>query len=101
MNEDNLLSIADYDREIMELQRERKRLQGLLSDPDQREARRVRREQIAGRWVVTLPLSTNQVSSIREVSGDSESWLWERDVLIADGWVQDEGESWSLSEARR
>ena len=94
---DELRSIEEFDAEIEQLQAERKRLQFLLQDPEQREARRTRREQLAGRWVVQLPLSRDHVAEIGEVSGVGESWLWDPDVLKADGWDQDEEGSWLLS----
>ena len=93
---EEIRSVADYDAEIAELTAERDRLQGLLADPEQCEARRTRREQLAGRWRVGSPLSAEHVSAIREVSDDGESWLWDPDVLNADGWEQGDDGSWVL-----
>ena len=93
---EELRSVEDYDREIEALQAERDRLKSLCADPEQIEARRLRREQLAGRWVVTRPLPREHVAAIRQVAGAGEAWLWDDDMLTTDGWVQDDQRNWSL-----
>lgn len=86
---DELRTVEDFDREIESLQAERDRRVNLLEDEDQREARRVRREQLIGRWFasVGIGLEADQVQAVCTISG-GDAWIWDSDVLKADGWAK-------------
>ena len=100
MSEDTLPSGEDYDAEIARLEAElegAKRLLALLEDPEQRVARRARRQQLMGRWAEGLQLDEDELDALREVS-DDEAWLFDPQVLAADGWKEDADEGWWFEE---
>ena len=92
-DQQELRTLDDYDRELETLQAERDRLAQLLEDPEQRDARRMRRQQLMGRWAESLRITPTHLKAIRKVSG-SEAWLFDADVMRADGWVDVEPEVW-------
>ena len=86
-----LSTVADYDAEIARLTKARE----LLADPMERENRRIRREQLAGRWAVTLPLQEEHLQGIRMLAG-AEAWLFDPDHLQSDGWKKNDQGQWTL-----
>ena len=94
MSADLLSTVAEIDKEIKRLTQARDERQRLLKDPDERSERSVRRQQLAGRWAVTLPLGPGHLTAICQVSGH-EAWLWDSETLRADGWSED-GDVWRL-----
>ena len=88
-------SVAEIDAEIERLTRERAEYRRTLEDPEQRKARETRREQLAGRWVVGLPLDDSHLQGIR-VAAASESWLFALDLMREDGWKCDDEGRWTL-----
>ena len=72
----------------------------LLGDSDQSEARCLRRRYVFGQWLETLELSANHLVAIRKVADDEDVWLFDKDVMEADGWVVADSGSWSLPQAR-
>ena len=89
--------LAQYDAEIDRLTKEREEYLRQVQDPAERENRRKRREQLAGRWLVRrCRLTGAHVQAIGEVAGD-EAWLFEAELMAADGWHQDEQGSWCFS----
>ena len=96
-DEDRTLgSVAEIDAEIERLQREREEYKRTLEDPDQREARRVRREQIMGRWAAGLRLGDSHLDGIRRVAAD-EAWLFAPNLMQEDDWKRDADKGqWTL-----
>ena len=90
-----LNTVEEIDAEIARLTEARKEQRRLTHDPEEREKRRIRREQLAGRWVVTLALEENHLQAIRELAG-AESWLFDLDLLQSDGWTKDDNGQWAL-----
>ena len=89
---EELRTLTDYDAEISALKAERQGLAKLLSDAGERRARRVRRQQLLGRWAERLPLGGKVLEELRTIS-ETEGWLWDGEMLAADGWVH-EGDRW-------
>ena len=94
MSADQLSTVAEIDSEIERLTQARDERERLLEDPGERSERSLRREQLAGRWAVTLLLKPGNFAAIRRVSGD-EAWLWDAETLRADGWSE-HGDVWRL-----
>ena len=91
-----LSTLEDIDAEIARLTEARDEQQRLLDDPQERQNRQLRREQLAGRWVVTLQLHDNHLQEIRKAAGE-EAWLFEPGLLQSDGWVRsDDGKTWKF-----
>lgn len=88
-------TVAELDAEIGRLTNALNEQKGLIADPQQRENRRKRREQLAGRWVVTCALEENQLQAIRVKAG-AEAWLFESSLLQSDGWVKNNEGRWTL-----
>ena len=86
-----LITTADFDAEIDRLKNARE----LLADPSERENRRIRREQLVGRWTVTFPLEESHLQEIGELAGE-EAWLFESSLLKSDGWVKHHEGHWTL-----
>ena len=89
-----LSTVADIDAEIARLTEARDEQIRLRADPGERENRRIRREQLAGQWIVRFALQENHLQEIRELAG-TEAWLFDPDHLQSDGWKNDNG-LWSL-----
>lgn len=94
MSADQLSTVAEIDSEIERLTQERDERERLLEDSGERNERSLRRQQLAGRWAVTLSLDPGYLTAIRDVSGH-EAWLWDAETLRADGWSED-GDVWRL-----
>ena len=94
-------TLATLDAEIARLVNARDEHLRLVQDPEQREARGKRREQLVGRWVVRrCRLSATQLRAIGTLAGE-EAWLFEAELMEADGWLQDSGGNWGLKKAER
>lgn len=93
------MSLEELDKEIQRLQEEKQRVQALLESSEQRTARRLRRRYVFGQWLETMALNADQLAAIREVAGDKDGWLFDKDVIEADGWVLADSGIWSLSHA--
>lgn len=90
-----IITVAELDAEIDRLTNALNEQKGLIADPQQRENRRKRREQLAGRWVVTCALEENHLKQIRVLAG-AEAWLFESSLLQSDGWVKNNEGRWTL-----
>ena len=90
-----LSTAADIDAEIARLTEARDEQTRLLADPEERKKRRIRREQLAGRWVVTVALQEEHLQAIRKLAG-KEVWLFEPDHLQSDGWTKNDQGQWTL-----
>ena len=90
-----LSTVADIDAEIDRLTKARDEQNRLLADPMERKKRRIRREQLAGRWVVTLALQEEHLQEIRKLAG-AEAWLFDPDHLQSDGWTKNDQGQWTL-----
>lgn len=92
---DELKTVEDIDAEIERLQGVRDRRRFLQRDPEQRQRREARRDQILVRWVRGLKLTAANLDAVRKAAGEAHEWMFEADWLEADGWVaRDEG-GWS------
>ena len=80
-----LRTVEDYDRAIAELCAAREWHCALIEDPEQRAARRHRREAIAGRWLLSHPLEPRVLKALMAAAGPDEEWLWDGPLLVADG----------------
>ena len=89
-----LSTVADIDDEIARLTKAREEQIRLQTKPEEQKKRRIRREQLVGRWGVTLALQEEHLQEIRNLAG-TEAWLFEPDHLQSDGWKNDNG-LWSL-----
>ena len=86
------MNSAELDAEIARLQDIKRRLE----NPELRENRRVRREQLLGRWAATLVLGESHLQGVRQLARD-EAWLFEPDLMQEDGWKLDaDKEQWTL-----
>ena len=90
-----LNTVDDIDAEIARLTKEKKEQLRLTHDPEERGKRRIRREQLAGQWVVTIPLQETLLQAIRKRAG-AESWLFEPGLLQSDGWTKNHEGQWTL-----
>ena len=90
-----LNTVEEIDAEIARLTEAREEQRRLTDDPEERKKRRVRREQLAGRWAVTLALHENHLQEIGKLAR-AESWLFEPDLLQSDGWTKDDKGQWTL-----
>ena len=88
MSADQLSTVAEIDSAIKRLTEARDERKRLLKDSGERNKRSLRRQQLAGRWAVTLLLDSSHLAEIGRVSGD-EAWLWDAETLRADGWSED------------
>ena len=95
MSADQLNTVAEIDSEIKRLTQVRDERERLLDDPGERSERSLRREQLAGRWAVTLILQPGHLAGISRLSGD-EAWLWDAETLRADGWSKGDDGGWHL-----
>ena len=86
-----LSTVEDIDAEIARLTKARE----LLADPGEREKRRILREQLAGRWVVTCWLGENQLETIKNLAG-TDAWLFDPVYLQLDGWMKNDQGQWTL-----
>ena len=86
-----LITVEDHDAAIDRLTKRR----NLLADPREQENRRIRREQLAGQWAVTLALRENHLQAIRELAGE-DAWLFDSLELQSDGWVKNHEGHWTL-----
>ena len=92
--------------EALELVRERmeagdlpRNIKRRLEHPEQREKRRIRRQQLLGRAAETWRLLENLIQGAQSLAGDEAS-LFEPDQMQADGWTLQEGQ-WTLPEESR
>ena len=90
-----LNTVEEINAEIARLTEARDELSRLTNDPEERRNRRIRREQLMGRWVVTLALEESHLQAIGKLAG-AESWLFERGLLQSDGWKKDDNGNWTL-----
>ena len=90
-----LNTVEEIDAEIARLTDARDEQLRLTHDPEEREKRRIRREQLVGRWVVTAPFQEKHLQAIGNLAG-AESWLFEPDLLQSDGWTKDDNGKWRL-----
>ena len=90
-----LSTVADIDAEIARLTKARDEQTRLLDDPRERENRRIRREQLAGRWVVTCWLGEDHLQMIKNLAG-TNAWLFDPDHLQSDGWTMNNKGQWML-----
>ncbi len=90
-----LNTVEEIDAEIARLTEARDEQRRLTHDSEEREKRRIRREQLAGRWLVTVPLGEDLLQAIGKQAG-GESWLFERGLLQSDGWKKDDNGNWTL-----
>ena len=95
---DELRTIADYDREIAELEQERDRVRALLADPDQSAMRTRRVHELVGEWRSRQPVSEAELDEVRALAGE-DAWMLADDVLVADRWTRSEVVTWTLSAA--
>ena len=92
-------TVADFDREIERLQSEKHRVRKLLMDPDQRAAREQKRALVVGKCIMRLiregAANASAASTWLPLVVDSageDAWLFDPDVLQADGYVQSPSE---------
>ena len=97
---DGLDSVAAIETEIQRLTVARDDRKKLLDDPNERKARRIRRQQDLGRWAEILRLSHDQMQAIRS-KPDNHPAIWTDEVLEVDGWSVDDKGGWALSRAVR
>lgn len=94
-----LRTVADMDAEIARLEAARDDYKRQLSDPVQRENRRIRRQQLLGRAAETWKLPAKLVDEARPLAGD-EAWLFDPEYMQPDGWTLEEGQ-WTFAEPSR
>ena len=90
-------TVADFDREIERLQSEKHRVRKLLMDPDQRAAREQKRALVVGKYIMRLiregdananaSAASTWLPLVVDSAGE-DAWLFDPDVLQADGYVQ-------------
>ena len=90
-----LFTVEDINAEIARLTKAREEQTQWLNSQKERENRRIRREQLAGLWVVTLTLGEGHLQAIREQAG-ADAWLFESSLLQLDGWEMDRNGQWTL-----
>ena len=88
-----LRTVAEIDDEIGRLKKARDDYERQLSD------RRIRRQQLLGRAAETWRLPEDLIQGTQSLAGD-EAWLFEADLMQADGWKLHEGQ-WTLPEESR
>ena len=95
------MSVAEINEEIERLQKEKERVQGLLENPEESGKRRARRGIAFGRWAETMALSPEHMTSARALADEADRWLFDEEVLKADGWRCDEKQNrWSRPQVR-
>ena len=97
----NEMSVAEIDEEIERLQMEKQRVQALLQSPEESGKRRARRGIAFGQWAETMALSPEHMTSARALADEADRWLFDEEVLKADGWRYDENQNrWSRPQVR-
>ena len=101
-----LATLADLDSKIQEFTDERQRLLKLYRDPKQREEREKLRERLVGLHVMGrirqgAPNANTWLPSVIKSAGD-RAWVFDAEVMVADGYVSKPAESgrgvvWSRS----
>ena len=91
MSGEVLATIEDIDREIARLETERDRTRQLLQDPEQRKEREKLRERLTGLYVMDrirqgYKNANGWLPIVAESAGE-QSWVFDTDVLQADGYV--------------
>ena len=91
-----LATVADLNREIQRLEAERERLDNLLQDPKQCAEREKLRERLVGLHVMEQirqgdPIANNWLPLVIESAGD-RAWVFDTEVMQADGYVSKPGE---------
>lgn len=103
-------TVADLDREIQRLEGERKRIQDLLQDPVQRTEREKLRERLVGVHMMELirqgDSKANTWLPSVIVSASAQAWVFDTEVMQADGYQSAPAESgsgvvWSRSSQSR
>ena len=83
------MSVAEINKEIERLQREKQRVKELLQNPEESRKRRDRRGIAFGRWVETMALTAEHMKAVQASADEEDGWLFGDEVLIADGWQHD------------
>ena len=92
-------TLAEVQAEIERLERQRDEYQRTLDDPEQRRQRRVRRQQLLGRAAESFALSEQLIQTAQSLAG-ADTWLFDSDLMRADGWTVHEAR-WTLSAESR
>ena len=91
MSGEVLATVEDIDREIARLETERDRTRQLLKDPEQLREREKLRERLAGicvmHWIRQGDEAANTWLSLVVQSAGDQSWVFDTEVLQADGYV--------------
>ena len=96
------MSLAELDEEIDRLEKEKDRVQTLLQSPEESGKRRARRGIAFGRWAEIVALTGEQMKAARSLADEPDRWLFDDEVLIADGWRYDaQSDRWHRPSAGR
>ena len=87
-------TLAELDAKIAELVKARDDHKHKLEDPEQRRARRIRRQQLLGRAAETWRLPEDLIQGAQSLAED-EAWLFEPEYMQPDGWTLHKGH-WTL-----